>query len=129
MRIFKVKNQGETLVDLNRSFLRSILPTFYVQLFHTKVLLVPLLHLYFRFVLFWRRNISAKTTHKMLVKLNNCLRFFKKPQLSNPDLWIRVERFEEIRFSHLLTIQVYDGIEFIFKTKLYEIELFNGKLF
>ncbi len=46
-----------------------ISPTFYVQLFRTKVLNETLLFLDFRFVLFWRKNIGAKAARIILVKL------------------------------------------------------------
>ena len=47
----------------------SISPTFYKQLFHTKVLCVPFMCLQFGFVFFWRKDFGAKAAHKMLVKL------------------------------------------------------------
>ncbi len=47
----------------------SISPVFYEQLFHTKVLCAPFMCLQFGFVIFWRKDFSAKAAHKMLVKL------------------------------------------------------------
>ncbi len=48
----------------------SILPTFYGQLFHTKVSLTAFLYFNLRLILLWRKNIAVKATLKMLVKLN-----------------------------------------------------------
>ncbi len=42
----------------------SISPTFLVRLFCTKVLYTAFLYLRFRFVLFWRKNTSAKAAQK-----------------------------------------------------------------
>jgi len=36
---------------------------------HTKVLCTAFLYLQFDFVIFWQKNISAKATRKMLMKL------------------------------------------------------------
>jgi hypothetical protein len=47
----------------------TISPTFYALLFCTKVLARSFLHIYFRFLHFWRKNIDAKAAPKMLVKL------------------------------------------------------------
>ena len=47
----------------------SISPTFYEQLFGTKVFRAAFLYLQLRFVDFWRKEISAKAAYKMLVKL------------------------------------------------------------
>ncbi len=47
----------------------SISPTFYKQLFHTKVLCVPFMCLQLGFVFFWRKDFGPKTAHKLLVKL------------------------------------------------------------
>jgi hypothetical protein len=49
--------------------LESILPTFYARLFRTKVSRKTFLYLDFRFVLFWRKNIGAKSARILLVKL------------------------------------------------------------
>ena len=46
-----------------------ISPTFYEQLFQTKVFRAAFMYLYCRFVLFWRKEIGAKAACKMLVKL------------------------------------------------------------
>ena len=45
----------------------SISPTFYEQLFHTKVFLGASLYLHLMFVLFWRKEIGAKFAQKMMV--------------------------------------------------------------
>ncbi len=42
----------------------SISPTFYVQLFRTKVLREAFLYLHLRFKLFWQKNIGANTLIK-----------------------------------------------------------------
>ncbi len=47
----------------------SISPTFYKQLFHTKVLCAPFMCLQFEFVIFWQKDFGTKAAHKMLVKL------------------------------------------------------------
>ena len=47
----------------------SISPTFYAQLFCTKVFSAAFLYLQFGFVFVWRKNIGAKAARKMLVKL------------------------------------------------------------
>ena len=47
----------------------SISPTFYEQLFCTKVLNTAFLCLQLGFVIFWPKKISAKAARKMLVKL------------------------------------------------------------
>jgi len=47
----------------------SISPTFYAQLFCTKVFRAAFLYLWLRFVLFWRKEIGTKAACKMLVKL------------------------------------------------------------
>ena len=47
----------------------SISPTFYEQLFHTKVLCSAFMCLQFGFVIFWQKDFGAKAAHKMLVKL------------------------------------------------------------
>ena len=47
----------------------SISPTFYEQLFCTKVFWAAFLYLHCRFVIFWCKEIGAKAARKMLVKL------------------------------------------------------------
>jgi len=47
----------------------SISPTFYEQLFCTKLLCAAFLYLQFGFIFFWQKNIGAKVARKMLVKL------------------------------------------------------------
>ncbi len=47
----------------------SISPTFYARIFCTKVLRKIFLFLDFRFVLFWRKNIGAKASRILLMKL------------------------------------------------------------
>ena len=47
----------------------SISPTFYEQLFCTKVFCTAFMCLQFGFVIFWQKKIGAKAAHKMLVKL------------------------------------------------------------
>ncbi len=47
----------------------SISPTFYARLFRWKVLWESFLYIHFRLELFWRKNIGAKTAHRMSVKL------------------------------------------------------------
>jgi len=54
---------------LEGSFLVSISPTFYEQLFHMKVFCAAFMCLQFGFVIFWRKDFGAKAAHKMLVKL------------------------------------------------------------
>jgi len=51
----------------------SISPTFYERHFHAKVLCAAFLYLQFGFVIFWQKNISAKTAPKMLMKLTTGL--------------------------------------------------------
>jgi hypothetical protein len=51
------------------NLLVSISPTFYAQLFCTKVLRKAFLSLDLRFVLFWRKTIGAKAARNELVKL------------------------------------------------------------
>ncbi len=53
----------------------SISPTFYQQLFHTKKYCKAFLYTQFGFVIFWRKNISAKGALKMLVKLTSGVNF------------------------------------------------------
>ena len=55
----------------------SISPTFYKQLFCTKVFRAAFLYLHCRFVLFWHTEIGAKAAHKMSVKLTPCFCFSK----------------------------------------------------
>ena len=47
----------------------SISPTFHEQLFCWKVFCADFLCLQFRFVIFWQKEISANSAHKMMVKL------------------------------------------------------------
>ena len=47
----------------------SISSTFYERLFRTKVFWAAFLYLKLRFIIFWRKEISAKAARKMLVKL------------------------------------------------------------
>jgi hypothetical protein len=47
----------------------SISPTFYKQLFCTKVFCAAFMCLQFEFVIFWRKDLGTKAAHKMLVKL------------------------------------------------------------
>ena len=51
------------------SGLGSISPTIYVQLFCTYVFCEALMYLQFGFVIYWRKEIGAKTAWKMWVKL------------------------------------------------------------
>ena len=51
-------------------FHMSISPTFYEQLFCTKVFRAAYLYLRLRFVDFWQKEIGAKAALKMLVKLS-----------------------------------------------------------
>jgi hypothetical protein len=51
----------------------TILPTFYEQLFLTKVKQGAFLYLQFRLKHFWFKGIGRKTTRKMLVKLTRGL--------------------------------------------------------
>jgi len=44
-------------------------PTFYKQLFHTKAVFEAFMCLQIEFVNFWQKEIFAKASHKMLVKL------------------------------------------------------------
>jgi hypothetical protein len=44
--------------------------------FDTKDKLAAFSYLHFRFVLMWRKNIGAKTAHKMLVKWTLAARLF-----------------------------------------------------
>ena len=56
----------------------SISPTFYQQLFRTKLFWAAFLYLRLRFVFFWRKDISAKAACKMLVKLTTRCRGTRK---------------------------------------------------
>ena len=56
-------------------FKGSISPSFYVQLFHTKVFWAAFMYLHFRFVLFWHKENGPKAACKMLVKLTTGLNF------------------------------------------------------
>jgi hypothetical protein len=47
----------------------SISPTFYKQLFFTKVSCAAFMCLQFGFVIFWQKDFGTKAAHKMLVKL------------------------------------------------------------
>ncbi len=47
----------------------SISPTFYEQLFRTKVFCAAFMCLQFGLVIFWRKDFGAKVAHKMMVKL------------------------------------------------------------
>jgi hypothetical protein len=51
----------------------SVSPTFYEQLFSTKVFCAAFQHLQFGFVIFWKKNIGAKAPCKMLVELTTGL--------------------------------------------------------
>ncbi len=51
----------------------SIWPTFWAQLFRTFCV-----HLIYRFVLLWRKNISTKAALKMLVRLMQCRSLLEK---------------------------------------------------
>jgi len=53
----------------------SISPTFYEQLFLTKVFYAASLYLQFGFVFFWLKNIGTKAACKMLVKLTTGVNF------------------------------------------------------
>jgi hypothetical protein len=61
-----------------------MLPIFYEQLFHSKVVCAPLMYLQFGFVIFWRKDFGAKAAHKMLVKLTQVSLFFLLPVASGP---------------------------------------------
>ena len=54
---------------------KSISPTFYNQLFCIKVFCAPFLCLQFGFVFFWQKEISAKATDRLLVKLTKEVNF------------------------------------------------------
>jgi len=47
----------------------SISPTFYKQLFQTKVFCTAFLCSELGFVIFWQKNIGAKAAHKVLAAL------------------------------------------------------------
>jgi hypothetical protein len=47
----------------------SISPTFYEQLFHTKVICAAFMCVKFGFVIFWQKDFGANAAIKMLVKL------------------------------------------------------------
>jgi hypothetical protein len=47
----------------------SISPTFYAQLLRTQISRTAFLCLRFRFVLYWRKTVSAKAAHRTLMKL------------------------------------------------------------
>jgi hypothetical protein len=56
-----------------KNFLRRVVqvtisPTFYAQLFCTKVLRKASLYLHFRFVIFWNKNIGAKASRKIEIE-------------------------------------------------------------
>jgi hypothetical protein len=51
----------------------SISPIFYKQLSCMKVFCVAFMCLQFGFVIFWRKDFSAKAAHTMLVKLTPAL--------------------------------------------------------
>ena len=55
----------------------SISPTFYEQLFCTKVFFAAFLYLQFGFVIFWQKEIGAKDVHKILVKLTTSVDYYK----------------------------------------------------
>ncbi len=59
----------------NKGWLESISPTCYARLFQMKVLRKTFLFLDFRFVLFWRKNIGAKASRILLVKLTPGCKF------------------------------------------------------
>jgi len=58
-----------------RGYQVSISSTFYIRLFHTKVLWAPFILLQIGFEFFWPKNIGAKAACKMLMKLNTCVNF------------------------------------------------------
>ncbi len=64
--------------------LGSISPTFYARLFRTKLLREAFLYLKVSFVLFLRKNISAKVVRKVLVKLTRVRHIFHLIKIKGP---------------------------------------------
>ena len=60
-------NEREFQFCHNNFFQRSILPTFYEQLFWAYVFYTAFLYLHFVFVMFRQKEIGKKVAHKMLV--------------------------------------------------------------
>jgi hypothetical protein len=60
---------GRRVTDNENSFIESISPTFYGQLFRTKVIWALLGGLKLTLILFWRKKIGVKAARIILVKL------------------------------------------------------------
>jgi len=65
-------------------------PTFYEQLFHTKVICAAFMCLQFGIIIFWQNEIGAKAAGIMLLKLTTGCRF---------SLWTSKGRFGVSRKS------------------------------
>ena len=70
LKCAKAKAKAQKSVQICKSYnLQSISPTFYGQLFWTKVFCPAFMCLQIGFVIFWQNEMSTKAACKMLVKL------------------------------------------------------------